>query len=345
MNTCTHPHVLVTGASSGIGRATALRLAASGYHVFAGVRKPADAAALAEAATGEVTAVILDVTDARHITEAVTVIAGHVGDAGLAGLVNNAGIGVFGPLELIPIERFRRQLEVNVTGQLAITQATLPLLRRGRGRIVMIGSIGARFTPPFIGPLAASKSTLATMSDALRQELAPWDIRVTTVEPGSIRSEAVDKLQSDARAVMDDATAQGRALYENAFLHLVGFFAMLHEKGSSPDVVAKTVERALRAAHPRSCYLSGKNARRMATIARLLPVPAQDALRRRLARQPAPGSLAVTETGNPPAPGSLAVTDTGNPGAPGSLAVAETGNPAHAHPVPPPPQSGRGEMV
>ena len=298
MNTCPHPHVLVTGASSGIGRATALRLATTGYHVFAGVRKPADGAALAEAAAGELTPVILDVTDPQQIASAVQLIADHVGDNGLAGLVNNAGIGVFGPLELIPIERFRRQLEVNVTGQLAITQAALPLLRRARGRIVMIGSIGARFTPPFVGPLAASKSTLATMSDALRQELAPWDIRVTVVEPGSIRSEAVDKLESDARAVMNEATAEGRALYQDAFLHLVVFFARLHEKGSRPDVVAKTVERALGASRPRSRYLSGRNAHRMATIARLLPVPAQDALRRRLAGQPAPGSLAVRAAGH-----------------------------------------------
>lgn len=291
MDTCAHPHVLVTGASSGIGRATALRLAASGYHVFAGVRKPADGTALAEAAAGEITPLLLDVTDTRQITAAVKAIDGHVGDAGLAGLVNNAGIGVFGPLELIPIEQFRRQLEVNVTGQLAVTQAVIPLLRRARGRVVMIGSIGARFTPPFVGPLAASKSTLTTMSGALRQELAPWGVRVTVVEPGSIRSEAVGKLESDARTVLNDATAEGRALYENAFLHLVGFFAGLHEKGSSPDVVAETVERALRASRPRSRYLSGKNARRMATIARLLPVPAQDALRRRIAGQPAPASF------------------------------------------------------
>jgi NAD(P)-dependent dehydrogenase (short-subunit alcohol dehydrogenase family) len=295
MDACTHPHVLVTGASSGIGRATALRLATSGSHVFAGVRKPADGTALADAAAGELTPLLLDVTDTQQITAAVKTIAGHVGDAGLAGLVNNAGIGVFGPLELIPIEQFRRQLEVNVTGQLAVTQAAIPLLRRARGRIVMIGSIGTRFTPPFIGPLAASKSTLTTMSDALRQELAPWGVRVTVVEPGSIRSEAVGKLESDARTVMNDATAEGRALYENAFLHLVGFFAGLHEKGSSPEVVAETVERALRASRPRSCYLSGKNARRMATIARLLPVPAQDALRRRLAGQPAPESFCRPE--------------------------------------------------
>ena len=295
MTTCTHPHVLVTGASTGIGRATVLRLATSGYHVFAGVRKPEDGASLVSAATGEVTPVIVDVTNAQQIAAAVEFIAGHVGNAGLAGLVNNAGIGVFGPLELIPIERFRHQLDVNVTGQLAITQAALPLLRRARGRIVMIGSIGSRFTPPFVGPLSASKSTLTTMSDALRQELAPWDVRVTVVEPGSIRSEAVDKLEHDAQAVMDEVTTEGRALYEAAFRHLVGFFAQLHEKGSPPDVVAKTVEHALSVARPRATYLSGKNARRMATVARLLPVAAQDALRRRLAGQPAPGSLAAAE--------------------------------------------------
>jgi len=291
MNTCTRPHVLVTGASSGIGRATALRLATSGYHVFAGVRKPADGVALAEGATGELTPVILDVTDMQQISSAVETIAGHVGDAGLAGLVNNAGIGVLGPLELIPVEQFRRQLEVNVTGQLAVTQAAIPLLRQARGRIIMIGSIGVRFTPPFVGPLAASKSTLTTMSNALRQELAPWDIRVTLVEPGSIRTDAVDKLEGNARAVLNDMTQDGRALYENAFLHLVRFFAGMHQKGSSPDVVAETVEHALRAAHARTCYRSGKNARRMAMTARLLPVPIQDALRRRLAHQPAPGSL------------------------------------------------------
>ncbi len=291
MNACTRAHVLVTGASSGIGRATALRLAAHGYHVYAGVRKPADATAVATAAAGELTPLLLDVVDAAQIKAAVHAIDGHVGQAGLAGLVNNAGIGVFGPLELTDIEAFRRQLDVNVTGQLAVTQAFLPLLRRSRGRVVMIGSIGVRFTPPFIGPLAASKSALATLSTALRQELAPFAVRVVVVEPGSIRSEAVGKLDTDARQVMSQATAEGRALYQDAFLHLVSFFAALHHRGSAPDAVAKTVEHALTAARPRASYLSGRNARRMALVAALLPPAAQDLLRRRLAHQPAPASL------------------------------------------------------
>ena len=297
MDACTRPHVLVTGASSGIGRATALRLAAHGHHVYAGVRKPADgtalaSATLAEAADGELTSVLLDVTDAGQIAAAAQTIGEHAGDAGLAGLVNNAGVGVFGPLELIGIDAFRRQLEINVTGQLAVTQAFLPLLRRARGRIVMIGSIGTRFTPPFIGPLAASKSTLATLTTALRQELAPWDIRVVLVEPGSIRSEAAGKLDADARQVMSQATSAGRALYQDAFLRLVAFFSGLHHKGSPPGQVARTVERALTARRPRTCYLSGKNARKMALVAALLPPATQDALRRRLAHQPARASRA-----------------------------------------------------
>ncbi len=296
MNDCTRPHVLITGASSGIGRATALRLAARGCHVYAGVRKPDDGAALAKAAAGELTALLLDVTDPAQISAATQAIKEHVGDAGLASLVNNAGIGIFGPLELIGIEQFRRQLDVNVTGQLAVTQAVLPLLRRARGRIVMIGSIGTRFTPPFIGPLASSKAALATLSTALRQELAPFGIRVVLVEPGSIRSEAVGKLDADAQQILSQVSPDGRALYEDAFLHLVGFFSALHHNGSPPGEVAKTVERALTIPRPRASYLAGKNARRMALAAAVLPPSAQDALRRRLTHQPARGSrVAQTE--------------------------------------------------
>ena len=308
MNACTLPHVLITGASSGIGRAGALRLAAHGWHVYAGVRKPADGAALteaalteaalAEAATGELTPLLLDVTDPAQIAATTQVIDEHAGNAGLAGLVNNAGIGVFGPLELIGIEQFRRQLDVNVTGQLAVTQALLPALRRARGRIVMIGSIGTRFTPPFIGPLAASKSALATLSTALRQELAPFDIRVVLVEPGSIRSEAVSKLDADARQVLSEVSPGGRALYDDAFLHLVGFFSALHHKGSPPEEVAKTVERALTTRRPRARYLAGKNARRMALAAAVLPPAAQDALRRRLTHQPARAARAADTAPN-----------------------------------------------
>ena len=183
---CARKHTLVTGCSSGIGRSTALRLARDGQHVYAGIRKPADGDRLARsAAGGEITPVILDVTEPGHIAAAAAAIDEHTGPAGLAGLdglVNNAGYGLASPAELVPLDSFRRQLDVNVTGQLAVTQAVLPALRRARGRIVMVSTIGVRFSPPFAGPLDAAKAALTALGEALRQELAPWGVRVVLVE-------------------------------------------------------------------------------------------------------------------------------------------------------------------
>ena len=171
---CTRKHTLVTGSSSGIGRATALRLVAAGQHVYAGVRSPADGDQLARSASGgDVTPLILDVTDPGHIAAAAADIAGHTATAGLDGLVNNAGFGLACPTELVQLEAFRRQLEVNVTGQLAVTQAMLPSLRRARGRIVMVSTIGVRFTPPFAGPLDAAKAALAALGDTLARSWPP----------------------------------------------------------------------------------------------------------------------------------------------------------------------------
>ncbi len=302
MSSGTHAHIVVTGTSSGIGQATALRLAAAGHHVYAGVRRPADAPVPPSANVGEITPLPLDVTDPAQISAAADTVARHTGNAGLNGLVNNAGIGVFGPLELIPIEQFQRLLEVNVTGQLAVTQALLPLLRQAHGRIVLIGSIGARFTPPFVGPLAASKSALATMGEALRQELAPWDIRVVLIEPASVRTEAVGKLNHDAQQLLDQATPTGRALYQDAFRRFVATFAAQHDQGSPPEAAAEAVTRALTAPRPRAHYLVGKNSRRMAILATALPTPVLDTLRRKQAHQPAPGSRVPT----PPAAQAVA---------------------------------------
>ena len=288
---CTRRHVLVTGASSGIGRATALRLAADGWHVYAGVRNPADGDKLTRSATGELTPLILDVTDAGHIAAATAAVASHVPTSGLDGLVDNAGIGLAAPMELVPLDAFRRQLEINVTGQLAVTQEFLPLLRRAGGRIVVISSIGVRFDPPFAGPLDASKAAVAALADALRQELAPWGVRVVLVEPASVNSAAPDKLLRDAEAVMAAAPPQGRALYEDAFSRMLAVMLRRERDGSAPDVVAETISRALTTSRPRAVYLTGRYARRLATVS-LLPTPLLDAARRRVFGLPAPGSLA-----------------------------------------------------
>jgi NAD(P)-dependent dehydrogenase (short-subunit alcohol dehydrogenase family) len=294
---CARKHTLVTGSSSGIGRATALRLAAAGQHVYAGVRKPADGDRLVRSAAGEggeITPLILDVTEPGHIAAAAATIDEHTASAGLAGLdglVNNAGYGLACPSELVPLDAFRRQLDVNVTGQLAVTQAMLPALRRARGRIVMVSTIGVRFSPPFAGPLDAAKAALTALGEALRQELAPWGIRVVLVEPATINSGAADKVTRDAAAAMAAADPGARALYEGAFGAMLQVLERREANGSPPDVAAVTITRALTARRPRAVYLSGKDSRRLAILSGL-PVPVLDMARRRVFRLPAPGSLA-----------------------------------------------------
>jgi NAD(P)-dependent dehydrogenase (short-subunit alcohol dehydrogenase family) len=181
--------VLITGASSGIGAACAKRLAAAGWRVFAGVRR-------AGAAPVETTEVLLDVTDGGAIARAVEEVGGR-----LDGLVNNAGIAVAAPLEYLPLEELRRQLEVNLVGQLAVTQAFLPALRAGGGRIVLIGSIAGTSALPFLGPYAISKFALEALADSLRVELAAEGIRVSIVRPGTIATPIWSKPQPVADAL------------------------------------------------------------------------------------------------------------------------------------------------
>ncbi|CAM4257218.1 Serine 3-dehydrogenase [Mycobacterium basiliense] len=289
---CTRQHVVVTGASSGIGRATALRLAAAGWHVYASVRRTADGEALQAASPGgRLSPLLMDVTMADQIEAALRVVGEHVGDSGLDGLVDNAGIGVAWPVELVPLDALRRQLEVNVVGQIAVTQAFLPLLRRAVGRIVVIASIGDRFTPPFGGPLAASKAAIATLADALRQEAAPWGIRVVIVEPASINSGAADKLERDATRAIDDFGPHGAELYGASYSGMVKAALTRERRGSPPTVVADLVLKVLTVSRPRARNVIGKDSRMMAAASRWLPIPALDALRRKVFGLPKPGSL------------------------------------------------------
>jgi NAD(P)-dependent dehydrogenase (short-subunit alcohol dehydrogenase family) len=285
--TCRHPHTLVTGASSGIGRATALRLVAAGHHVFAGVRRDAAARELVDEAGPGLTPLRLDITAADQIAEAATVVGAHT--TALDGLVNNAGVGLAAPVELLPLDAFRAHLEINVTGQLAVTQAFLPLLRQARGRIVFVSTIGVRFRPPFAGALDAAKAATATLADALRQELAPWDVRVVLVEPASINSAAADKVARDAEAILRAASPAARALYEDTFSAMLAVMMRREQAGSPPDVAARTIVEALTRPRPRDVYLTGRFAHRLALISKL-PAPALDAVRRRIFGLPAPGS-------------------------------------------------------
>lgn len=216
MNQINQMAVVVTGASTGIGAACALDCAGRGMTVFAGVRDPRAGEALAAKGGPSLIPITLDVTDEPSITRSVEMVQLVVGEGGLGGLVNNAGIVIASPLELIPLSQLRKQLEVNVIGQIAVTQAFLPLLRRGRGRIVNMGSIAGRGTIPLLGPYSASKFALEALTDALRMELQPWGIQVSIIEPGAIATPLWEKSAKTAEDFEASASEEAKALYGEA---------------------------------------------------------------------------------------------------------------------------------
>jgi NAD(P)-dependent dehydrogenase (short-subunit alcohol dehydrogenase family) len=244
--------VLVTGASTGIGAACARRFSRLGWRVLAGVRTAGDAPEGTEE-------VLLDVTDADAIANA----AGRV--ARLDGLVDNAGIVVVAPLEFLPLEELRHQLEVNVVGQLAVTQAFLPALRAARGRIVIIGSIAGRSALPFLGAYAMSKHALEGMADSLRVELAPDGIHVAIVEPGTIAT----PIWTKPRPLLDALPAEANERYGARMASFRAFAGKRAEKAAAPEAVVRAVEHALTADRPGARYLVGRDAKLRAWIERL----------------------------------------------------------------------------
>jgi NAD(P)-dependent dehydrogenase (short-subunit alcohol dehydrogenase family) len=268
---------LITGASTGIGRASTLRLAAKGWTVLAGVRDPAAGERLLAEATppGKVIPLQLEVTDSLQIAQAVARVeqeSAHGGasvSGGLDALVNNAGIGVGGPLELISQEDLRRQFDVNVLAQVAVTQALLPALRRAHGRIVFVSSIGGRVATPFLAPYAASKHAVEAIGDALRVELRSSNIQVALLEPGSVATPIWDKARADADAVSIPPELQ--AEYGNVPAAMGKALEDTERRGVSPELVAQAIERALTARRMKARYLVGRDAKAMLIAKRLLP--------------------------------------------------------------------------
>jgi NAD(P)-dependent dehydrogenase (short-subunit alcohol dehydrogenase family) len=267
--------VLVTGASTGIGRATALRLDAAGWRVFAGVRREEDAEDLRRAGSASLVPLILDVTDDGQIAAAAARIEADAGGR-LDGLVNNAGIAVPGPLETLPLDDFRRQIEVGLTAQVAVTKAMLPLIRRARGRIVFVTSIGGRIAFPLNGPYHAAKFGLEAVGDVFRQELRPWGIGVSIVEPGSIDTPIWERGERNAAEIEARAHPDQDALYGEAIESFRKVVKDLSERGIQPEKVAKAIEHALSASRPRSRYLVGLDAKLQARIRPLIPTPLFD---------------------------------------------------------------------
>jgi NAD(P)-dependent dehydrogenase (short-subunit alcohol dehydrogenase family) len=269
---------LVTGASTGIGRATALRLDRAGWRVFAGVRRDEDAESLREAGSERLTPLILDVTDAGQIAAAAERIEAEVGEAGLDGLVNNAGIGVMGPLETLPLDDFRRQVEVNLTGQVAVTQAVLRLIRRATGRVVFVSSAGGRMALPFGGPYHAAKFGLEGAADSLRQELRPWRIEVSVIEPGSIDTPIWERAVSGYEEMVARAPSRQEELYGKRLAGLRKGAERTAARGIPPEKVAERIEHALTARRPRTRYRVGLDGNGQILLRRLLPDRALDRL-------------------------------------------------------------------
>jgi NAD(P)-dependent dehydrogenase (short-subunit alcohol dehydrogenase family) len=263
--------VVVTGASTGIGRAAAQRMAARGFDVLAGVRADADA----DAIRGErIMPVLVDVTDAGQVAA----LAAEVGERPLAGLVNNAGISVSGPLEFLPLDEVRRQFEVNLFAHVAVTQALLEAIRRGQGRIVNTGSVGARTPLPFTAPYAASKAALWALGEALRGELRPWGIHVATIEPGAIATEIWGKGAAYGAEAAAALPPRGRELYGNVLGNVGDIVDNVSAGAIAPEKVADAIEHALTARRPKDRYLIGKDARQQVVARRLLGFKRFDAL-------------------------------------------------------------------
>jgi len=272
--------VLVTGASTGIGEACALRLDRLGHRVYAGVRSEEHARGLRQRGSDRIVPVFLDVTDQAQIDAA----AKQIGGGGrLDGVVNNAGIGRGGPLEYLPLEVWREQLEVNVLGQVAVTKAVLPFIRAAGGRIVFIGSIGGRVATMLMGPYNASKFAIEAIGESLRSELHPWGIGVSVVEPGAIKTPIWDKARQQADRLERALPEEARTRYARHIAAIRKAIEMQDRQGVSPDKVAAAVERALFSPRPKTRYLVGTDARVQALLVRWLPDRPREAIIRRFA--------------------------------------------------------------
>jgi NAD(P)-dependent dehydrogenase (short-subunit alcohol dehydrogenase family) len=281
--------ILITGASTGLGRTAALRLAALGFHVIGAVRKPEDGESLiAEAAPGRVSSVLIDVTDESTIAAAAEQVSERLAGAGLWALVNNAGICISAPLECVSSDLLRLQLETNVIGQLAVTRAFLPLLRQARGRLVNVTSGLGTVAIPYLGAYSIAQFAKEGMSDALRRELAVHGITVSVVSPGAIMTPIWGKIADDGQAALAAAPTAVADLYRATFLR----FLQINEQGArtsrtTPDHVADAVQAAVTAVRPKTRYRVGSDVRRGSLLARLLPDTAVDSMFRKIVT-PAP---------------------------------------------------------
>lgn len=273
--------VVVTGASSGLGRAAAIHLAELGYRVFAGVRTASSAAELSAmpSPTGALIPLLLDVTDSESIAKASALVQQRVGGAGLWGLVNNAGICISAPLECLPMDTLRAQLETNVVGTVAVSQRFLPMLRARRGRIVNVSSGIGSLTPPYLGAYAAAQFAKEGMSDALRRELRPLGVSVSIIQPGTISTPIWEKIRQSADEILVAAPAEATEPYRKRFLEFLATNeALAQASKTTPADYAVAVAAALAAKRPRTRYRVGVDSYGTALARRVAPDRMMDIL-------------------------------------------------------------------
>jgi NAD(P)-dependent dehydrogenase (short-subunit alcohol dehydrogenase family) len=262
---------LVTGASTGMGAATARELAARGYHVLAGVRREVDGH---ELESTNIRPVILDITRSEQIADVAALI--EADGRPLRAVVNNAGIAVNAPVEVLPIEDWRRQFDVNFFGHIEVTQAVLPALLKSRGRVVMISSIGGRLAQPTYGAYSGSKFALEAVSDALRRELAPHGVQVVVVEPGAVRTEMVGRGGVTARRHAAEMTPEQERRYGGLIHAILSQSEGFLRSGVDASTAAQTIATAATARRPKTRYTIGRDSALLIGLARILPDRALD---------------------------------------------------------------------
>lgn len=275
------PSVLVTGAARGIGKGIVEHLAARGWDVIAGVRSQQDADAVTKLDPQRVSSVILDVTSAEDIAALEESLPDR-----LDAIVNNAGIAVGGAMETLSTEEWRKQLEINVIGALAVTRAVLPRLRKSRGRVVFISSVNGRLSMPLVGAYAASKFALEAAADALRMELSPWKIRVVVVEPAQTDTDMWRTADTMVAELEAGLTAEHKGLYAK---HIAGFKKMIpmSQRMAVPTAkVSAVVEEALTARRPRARYIVGFGPKAQVALMTVLPTKLRDIALRKVSGQP-----------------------------------------------------------
>jgi NAD(P)-dependent dehydrogenase (short-subunit alcohol dehydrogenase family) len=271
--------VLITGTSTGIGRACAERMAAEGWTVYAGVRSDGDADAVRRAVAGDVRPVLLDVTSPEHIEAVVALLTEELGDRGLDALVNNAGVSDAGPIEAVTDEEWRRHFDVNVFGVINLTRATLPLLRTGQGRVVNVGSVAGRVAIAMLGTYAAGKHAIEAFSESLRFEVEGFGMKVACVEPGEIKTAIWGKAEDQMAAVKERYPAEVLDRYDRHVLVMEGFLVDGARRGVPARWVASAVHHALTSSRPKHRYLVGPDAKLIGVASRL-----PDRARQRLIR-------------------------------------------------------------